>query len=132
MIDLKVSPTTIGFSPEGASIYVGTENGKLLVQDLRALDKPPKSFIVSELGHSIDTLAVQVGLYLFKLFRHLICFSRKKSKAYLVILKGKGHPEPLLRSWPITRHLSRRLLLYAHGLLKRALLFPRHPLEEYH
>ncbi|KAF7778473.1 hypothetical protein Agabi119p4_2818 [Agaricus bisporus var. burnettii] len=80
MIDLKVSPTTIGFSPEGASIYVGTENGKLLVQDLRALDKPPKSFIVSELGHSIDTLAVQ-----------------KKLKSLPSDIKGKGTPRTLAK-----------------------------------
>ncbi|KAF9449596.1 YVTN repeat-like/Quino protein amine dehydrogenase [Macrolepiota fuliginosa MF-IS2] len=57
-VDLKVSLTTIAFSPEGASIYLGTEDGRLLVQDLRALDKPPKSTVVSESGNFISTLAV--------------------------------------------------------------------------
>jgi protein NEDD1 len=67
MVDLNISLTTVGFSPEGASIYLGTEDGKLLIQDLRALDKSPKSIIVSELGYPIDTLAVQVCLHAFKL-----------------------------------------------------------------
>jgi protein NEDD1 len=67
MVDLKVALTTVGFSPEGASVYLGTEDGKLLIQDLRALDKPPKSIIVSELSYPIDTLAVQVCLYAFRL-----------------------------------------------------------------
>jgi len=57
---LNVPLTTISFSSEGGSIYLGTENGKLLVQDLRALVKPPKSIIVSESGNPINTLAVQV------------------------------------------------------------------------
>ncbi|KAJ3576856.1 hypothetical protein NP233_g130 [Leucocoprinus birnbaumii] len=61
-LDLNVPLTTISFSPEGASIYLGAENGKLLTQDLRALDKPPRSIIVSELGNPITTIAVQKKL----------------------------------------------------------------------
>lgn len=71
MVDLKDPLTTIEFSPEGASIYLGTETGKLLVQDLRALDKPPKSIVVSESGNPIDTLAVQVRICAFQSFRGL-------------------------------------------------------------
>jgi protein NEDD1 len=59
-LNLNVPLTTIAFSAEGASIYLGTENGKLLVHDLRALDKPPKSIIVSKSGNPINAISVQV------------------------------------------------------------------------
>ena len=42
---------------------MGTENGKILVIDLRALDKPPKAVVVSETGNRIETISIQVGLY---------------------------------------------------------------------
>lgn len=48
------------FSPEGATLYFGTENGKLLIVDLRALDKPPKCIIVGEGGHRIKCISFQV------------------------------------------------------------------------
>lgn len=67
MVDLQVSLTTVEFSPEGASLYLGTEDGRLMIQDLRALDKQPKLIIVSGLGNPIDTLAVQVCSYAFKM-----------------------------------------------------------------
>jgi protein NEDD1 len=56
--------TTVTFSAEGAAIYLGTENGKLLVLDLRGLDKPPKTIIVSEAGAGIRTMTTQVHLAL--------------------------------------------------------------------
>ncbi|KAF8163681.1 WD40-repeat-containing domain protein [Crassisporium funariophilum] len=59
ILNLKVPITTIGFSPEGAAIYLGTENGKILVVDLRALDKPPKAVVVSESGNRIETMSIQ-------------------------------------------------------------------------
>ena len=65
-LNVKVPLTTIGFSPEGAAIYLGTENGKILVIDLRALDKPPKAVVVSETGNRIETISIQVRLYSHK------------------------------------------------------------------
>lgn len=62
-LNVKVPLTTIGFSPEGAAIYVGTENGKIMVIDLRALDKPPKAVVVSETGNRIETMSIQVRLH---------------------------------------------------------------------
>ena len=58
---MKVPLTSVAFSPEGAAIYLGTENGKLLLLDLRALDKPPKPTIISETGCRIVALCVQVN-----------------------------------------------------------------------
>ncbi|OBZ69280.1 Protein NEDD1 [Grifola frondosa] len=57
---LPVPLTSLTFSPEGATIYVGTENGKLLVLDLRSLDKPPKSINVSDNGDKVISLCVQL------------------------------------------------------------------------
>jgi hypothetical protein len=62
-LNVKVPLTTIGFSPEGAAIYLGTENGKILVVDLRALDNPPKAVVVSETGNRVKTLSIQVRSY---------------------------------------------------------------------
>ena len=53
--------TCLSFSTEGASLYAGTENGKFLVLDLRALDKPPKTVTVSENGDQIVAITVLVS-----------------------------------------------------------------------
>lgn len=69
------------FSPDGAAIYLGTNNGKLLILDLRALDKPPKTVVVSESGSRVETISVQVGIsssYCVSLLTS--CSDRKKSK----------------------------------------------------
>ncbi|KAK0211332.1 WD40-repeat-containing domain protein [Desarmillaria ectypa] len=58
-LNLKVPLTSISFSPEGASIYVGTETGKFLILDLRALDKAPKSIAISDSGCRVETFCVQ-------------------------------------------------------------------------
>ncbi|KAF9478488.1 WD40 repeat-like protein [Pholiota conissans] len=58
-LNVKVELTTLGFSPEGAVIYLGTATGKILVVDLRALDKPPKSITISENGSRIQTISIQ-------------------------------------------------------------------------
>ncbi|KAJ7685119.1 WD40-repeat-containing domain protein [Mycena polygramma] len=58
-LSLKVPLTSITFSPSGESIYLGTENGKLLIFDLRALDKPPKAVVLSESGCRVGTMTVQ-------------------------------------------------------------------------
>jgi protein NEDD1 len=54
--------TSAAFSPSGESLYLGTENGKLLIMDLRALDKPPKAVVIGEGGHRIQTMTVQVRM----------------------------------------------------------------------
>ncbi|KAG5338804.1 hypothetical protein C0989_006188 [Termitomyces sp. Mn162] len=58
-MNVKVPLTTLGFSAEGAALYLGTEHGKLLIMDLRALDKAPKAITVSEVGYRIETMCVQ-------------------------------------------------------------------------
>ncbi|KAF8651158.1 hypothetical protein AX16_004837 [Volvariella volvacea WC 439] len=58
-LDTGVAITACEFSPEGALIYVGTELGKLLIIDLRGLEKPPREIEVSESGSSIQTISVQ-------------------------------------------------------------------------
>ncbi|KAL1746288.1 WD40-repeat-containing domain protein [Schizophyllum fasciatum] len=61
-INVKVPLTAVAFSPEGAAVYLGTENGKLLLVDLRALDKPPKPIVISESGSRVEALCVQKKL----------------------------------------------------------------------
>ncbi|KDQ61084.1 hypothetical protein JAAARDRAFT_77142 [Jaapia argillacea MUCL 33604] len=51
--------TSLLFSQEGDSLYIGTENGKLLIQSLRGLDKPPKILALSEGGERIEGMALQ-------------------------------------------------------------------------
>ncbi|KAH9951862.1 YVTN repeat-like/Quino protein amine dehydrogenase [Amylocystis lapponica] len=58
-LSLHVPLTSLVFSPEGATLYAGTENGKLFVQDLRSLDKPPKSITVSSTGDRVVSISVQ-------------------------------------------------------------------------
>ena len=52
--------TCLSFSTEGAALYAGTENGKFLILDLRALDKPPKATTISENGDQVIAISVQV------------------------------------------------------------------------
>lgn len=60
-VNIKANLTALEFSPEGGSIYLGTDDGKLLVVDLRNLDKPAKVVIVSQIGDPIRTLNFQVA-----------------------------------------------------------------------
>ena len=57
---MQVPLTSLAFSPEGAAIYAGTEDGRILFVDLRALDKPPKEVSVSESGERVVCMAIQV------------------------------------------------------------------------
>ncbi|KAJ3830630.1 WD40-repeat-containing domain protein [Lentinula raphanica] len=59
IINVKSPVASLSFSQEGASIYVGTEDGKLLILDLRALDKPPKCLVISDIGARLATISVQ-------------------------------------------------------------------------
>jgi protein NEDD1 len=54
-----VSLTSLAFSPEGAALYVGTEQGKLLVLDLRALEKEPV-VLASQDGEQIIGINIMV------------------------------------------------------------------------
>ncbi|KAK7014919.1 WD40 repeat-like protein [Favolaschia claudopus] len=56
-LNLKVRLTSIAFSPSGESIYLGTD-GKLLILDLRVLDKPPKAVVMGS-GSRVQTIAAQ-------------------------------------------------------------------------
>ncbi|KAJ7587197.1 WD40-repeat-containing domain protein [Mycena floridula] len=58
-VNVKVPLTSIAFSAEGAIVYLGTENGKLLVLELRALDKQPKAIVISDNGSRIQTISIQ-------------------------------------------------------------------------
>ncbi|KAI0822842.1 WD40-repeat-containing domain protein [Trametes gibbosa] len=58
-VTMPAPVTCLSFSAEGAAVYAGTENGRFLLLDLRALDKPPKSVTVSDNGDRIVALSVQ-------------------------------------------------------------------------
>jgi len=60
MVDVKTRITSLVFSPEGAAMYIGTDGGKLLVVDLRSLDKTPKSISAGGIGNPVECLVVQV------------------------------------------------------------------------
>lgn len=61
-LNIKAPLTTIAFSPEGTAIFLGTQTGKILVVDLRSLDKLPKAVVVSEIGNAVQTISIQVCL----------------------------------------------------------------------
>ena len=51
--------TSLLFSVDGASLYIGTEDGKVLVQTLRSTE-PPKIIAVGEQGCRVEGLAITV------------------------------------------------------------------------
>ncbi|KAA1469327.1 WD40 repeat-like protein [Dentipellis sp. KUC8613] len=53
----KVPVTSLVFSADGATLYVGTETGKLLVQTLRNVE-PPKTIDIGEHGYRVESLAI--------------------------------------------------------------------------
>jgi protein NEDD1 len=55
----KVGVTSLLFSVDGTSLYIGTEDGKLLVQTLRSTD-PPKIIVMGEQGCRVEGLAITV------------------------------------------------------------------------
>ena len=60
---MKCPLSLLSFSQDGSALLVGTEDGRLLVQDLRALDKEPVSTRISETNDPIVVLVVQVCGY---------------------------------------------------------------------
>ncbi|KAL0566468.1 hypothetical protein V5O48_015542 [Marasmius crinis-equi] len=58
-IDTKVPITSLSFSPEGALIYAGTATGKILVLDLRSLDKLPSGVEIMGASGRVVSISVQ-------------------------------------------------------------------------
>ncbi|KAF4608208.1 hypothetical protein EYR40_000552 [Pleurotus pulmonarius] len=58
-LNLGVAIPSMSFSQDGASVYLGTCDGRLLVVDLRALEKPPKEIMVNPDGKPIAAIAIQ-------------------------------------------------------------------------
>ena len=54
-----VTVTSLLFSNDGATLYVGTEDGDLLVQTLRSTETP-KTITVGEQGCRVEGLAIAV------------------------------------------------------------------------
>jgi hypothetical protein len=71
--------TSLLFSVDGASLYIGTEDGKLLVQTLRSTE-PPKIIAVGEQGCRVEGLTVTVLTSLVKLV-HRSHFHAEKEQA---------------------------------------------------
>ena len=69
--------TSLTFSPDGATLYIGTENGALLVQTLRVVE-PPKTV---DLGDRVQCLAVTVCLSCLAV-TCLLNHSRRRSSNY--------------------------------------------------
>jgi len=61
-VNVKTPLTCCAFTAEGAAIYLGTESGKLLILDLRSLEKEPKSFTIGDGGAPIKAINVQVNI----------------------------------------------------------------------
>ena len=59
-LNVKIPLTSMAFSPEGATLYLGTGIGKLLMVDLRSLEKAPKTIVISGTGAKIETMSIQV------------------------------------------------------------------------
>ncbi|KAF7440225.1 hypothetical protein PC9H_000569 [Pleurotus ostreatus] len=58
-LNLGVAVPSMSFSQDGASVYLGTCDGRLLVVDLRALEKPPKEVTVNPDSKPITAIAIQ-------------------------------------------------------------------------
>ena len=71
------------FAPDGSSIVLGTENGKVLVQDLRSMEKDHRTLLVGEedKGESVVGLSVQVCGYLHEPSTLFIVVSRNAARA---------------------------------------------------
>lgn len=61
-VNVKTPLTCCAFTAEGAAIYLGTESGRLLILDLRSLEKEPKSFTIGDGGAPIKAINVQVSI----------------------------------------------------------------------
>ncbi|KAG9318759.1 WD40-repeat-containing domain protein [Chiua virens] len=58
-VNVNAPLTCCAFTTEGAAIYLGAESGKLLVLDLRSLEKEPKLFTIGDGGGPIKAINVQ-------------------------------------------------------------------------
>lgn len=71
--------TSLVFSVDGASLYIGTEDGKLLLQTLRSTEAP-KIIAVGEQGCRVEGLAITV-IYSFASGVHISHFYAEKKQA---------------------------------------------------
>lgn len=60
---MKTPLTCCAFTAEGAAIYLGTENGKLFILDLRSLEKEPKSFTIGDGTAPVKAINVQASIH---------------------------------------------------------------------
>lgn len=59
VVNLRRALTTLSFNADGGSLYLGTRDGMLLILDLRALEKEPKTIIVGDGKFPIRKIDVQ-------------------------------------------------------------------------
>ncbi len=90
----KVTVTSLVFSVDGASLYIGTENGKLLLQTLRSVETP-KIIAVGEQGCRVEGLAITVRV--ISLLRVQISFLMRRKRANFQLT---ATPKPLGLSIP--------------------------------
>lgn len=60
-MNLKKVVTALSFNAEGSAIYLGTDEGKLMLLNLRALEREPRVVVVGDGDCSIREIHVQVG-----------------------------------------------------------------------
>ncbi|KAF8447640.1 WD40-repeat-containing domain protein [Boletus edulis BED1] len=98
-VNVKTSLTCCAFTAEGAAIYLGTESGKLLILDLRSLEKEPKSFIIGDNSASIKAINVQGK----PKSRHGDTSSVKvKSSSTVAVKSSPQRPAPSTRSTSVS------------------------------
>ncbi|KAF9532858.1 WD40-repeat-containing domain protein [Crepidotus variabilis] len=85
-VNMKVTLSTIDFTTEGGAMYLGTNTGKVLILDLRLLDKPPKSIVISQHGNPVKTISVQ---------KKAKSSTDGNSKAFITNATTKSSVEPL-------------------------------------
>ncbi|KAI6005772.1 WD40-repeat-containing domain protein [Pisolithus albus] len=59
VVNLRKVLTTLSFNADGGSLYLGTRDGMLLILDLRALEKEPKTIVVGDGKFPIRKIDVQ-------------------------------------------------------------------------
>ncbi|KAI9571253.1 WD40-repeat-containing domain protein [Boletus coccyginus] len=87
-VNVKTPLTCCAFTAEGAAIYLGTESGKLLILDLRSLEKEPKSFTIGDGGTPIKAINVQG-----KSKSHLSDTASMKVKSSSSAVKSSSSPQ---------------------------------------
>ncbi|KAL4067810.1 WD40-repeat-containing domain protein [Scleroderma citrinum] len=63
-VNLKKVLTALSFNAEGATIYLGTEEGTLMILNLRTLEREPNVVVIGSGNFSIQAINVQVSLHI--------------------------------------------------------------------